>query len=197
MNKGHRWLTAALLLASGACQPREDEQSGRNTIAPAAPAAPSAPAPPSLPAASAAARAPTGPAAPATSHGEPAQSVPTAAAIDPKSAAGAAQVVQQYGALIEQENWKQAASLWDDPADGAKFARTISDYRDIRSSVGKPGDMEGAAGSSYVTVPIELHALSSTGTAVTCAADVTLRRVNDVPGSTDRQRRWHIRTIDC
>ena len=28
------------------------------------------------------------------------------------------------------------------------------------------------------------------------AADIILRRVNDVPGSTEEQRRWHIERID-
>jgi hypothetical protein len=51
--------------------------------------------------------------------------------------------------------------------------------------------MAGAAGSIYVTVPVVFY-----GDKFRRAADVILRRVNDVPGSTEAQRRWHIERID-
>ena len=62
--------------------------------------------------------------------------------------------------------------------------------------IGKPGDMEGAAGSSYVTVPVIFYGKTKTGGSFRRAADVILRRVNDVPGSTEAQRRWHIERIE-
>jgi hypothetical protein len=55
--------------------------------------------------------------------------------------------------------------------------------------------MEGAAGSSYVAVPVRLHGRMKDGTPFRRRVEVTLRRVNDVPGSTEAQRRWHIRAI--
>jgi len=55
--------------------------------------------------------------------------------------------------------------------------------------------MEGAAGSTYITVPIVLYGTLN-GKAANRKGDVILRRVNDVPGSTDAQRRWHIERID-
>ena len=62
--------------------------------------------------------------------------------------------------------------------------------------IGKPGDMEGAAGSSYVTVPVVFYGKTKAGGAFRRGADVILRRVNDVPGSTEAQRRWHIQRIE-
>ena len=53
------------------------------------------------------------------------------------------------------------------------------------------GGSEGAAGSIYITVPAIFY-----GAKFRRAADVVLRRVNDVPGSTEVQRRWHIERID-
>lgn len=57
--------------------------------------------------------------------------------------------------------------------------------------MGEPGPMEGAAGSIFIEVParVVLEPESLAGT-------VTLRRVNDVPGSTPEQRRWHIYRTD-
>jgi hypothetical protein len=62
--------------------------------------------------------------------------------------------------------------------------------------IGKPGDMEGAAGSSYVTVPAVLYGKTKSGGSFRRGADVILRRVNDVPGSTEAQRRWHIERVE-
>src|SRR5437588_10674490 len=46
--------------------------------------------------------------------------------IDPKSIEAAGQVVQHYGALIEQKRWSEAANLWGDPAAATKFARQLN-----------------------------------------------------------------------
>jgi hypothetical protein len=112
--------------------------------------------------------------------------------IDPKSAEAAGQVVQHYGALIEQGRWTESWTLWSS-ADSAKaFDRNWRNDSGVHMEVGKPGDMEGAAGSSYVTVPVIFYGKAKAGESFRRAATVTLRRVNDVPGSTAAQRRWHI-----
>jgi hypothetical protein len=116
--------------------------------------------------------------------------------IDPKSAEAAGQAVQHYGALIEQGRWTESWKLWSS-ADAAKtFDRNWRDDSEVHMEIGKPGDMEGAAGSSYVTVPVIFYGKAKTGGSFRRAADVILRRVNDVPGSTEAQRRWHIDRIE-
>ena len=55
--------------------------------------------------------------------------------------------------------------------------------------------MEGAAGSSYVTVPIVLYGTDSTGKSFSRSGEAVLRCVNEVPGSTEAQRRWHIEQL--
>ena len=56
-------------------------------------------------------------------------------------------------------------------------------------------DPEGAAGSIYVSVPLTLSGRKD-GRAANRSARAVLRRVNDVPGSTEAQRHWHIERID-
>jgi hypothetical protein len=56
--------------------------------------------------------------------------------------------------------------------------------------------MEGAAGSSYVDIPFRLYGKLTSGGPFDLAGMVTLRRVNDVPGSSEEQRRWHIYKSD-
>jgi hypothetical protein len=117
-------------------------------------------------------------------------------AIDPTSAEAAGQVVQHYGALIEQRRWSEGWTLWSS-ADAAKtFERNFRTWSEVHLEIGKPGDMEGAAGSIYVTVPVTFYGRRNGGGEVREHAEAILRRVNDVPGSTEQQRRWHIERID-
>ena len=117
-------------------------------------------------------------------------------AIDPKGVEAAGQVVQQYGAQIEQKRWTEANKLWGNSAGAAKFAAALAQYAEVHLEIGNPGDEEGAAGSIYVTVPAIFYGDLKDGEPFRRSADVILRRVNDVPGSTVEQRRWHIERID-
>jgi hypothetical protein len=112
-------------------------------------------------------------------------------AIDPKSVEAAGQVVQHYGALIEQRRIKEAASYWRDASAAGAFARQLHDRGLKQLEIGEPGEPEGAAGSIYVTIPVVFYSH-----ALRYPADVILRRVNDVPGSTEAERSWHIERIE-
>jgi hypothetical protein len=116
--------------------------------------------------------------------------------IDPKSAEAAGQVVQHYGALIEQKRFAEAEKLWGDATGARGFTAGLGRYSEVHLQIGKPGDSEGAAGSIYVTVPVVFYGTEKSGGSSSHKADVILRRVNDVPGSTQAQRRWHIERID-
>lgn len=116
--------------------------------------------------------------------------------IDPKSAEAAGQVVQSYGALIEQQRWAEANALWGNPQLATKFKADLAQLADVHLEIGNLGDPEGAAGSVYLTMPVIFYGDSKDGQPFRRSADVTLRRVNDVPGSTEAQRRWHIERID-
>lgn len=110
--------------------------------------------------------------------------------IDPKSVEAAGQVVQSYGALIEQKRWGEAAQLWGDGNAAAHFARALG-AGVMHIEIGELGETEGAAGSIYTSVPVTFYDDRSRR-----PANVILRRVNDVPGSTAAQRRWHIERIE-
>jgi hypothetical protein len=116
--------------------------------------------------------------------------------IDPKSVEAAGQVVQSYGALIEQGRWAEAGLLWGDSGQAARFKAGLAQLADVHLEIGNLGEPEGAAGSIYVTMPVIFYGDFQNGQPFRRSADVILRRVNDVPGSTDAQRRWHIERID-
>ena len=117
--------------------------------------------------------------------------------IDPKSAEAAGQVVQHYGALIERERWLKAEKLWGDIDAARSFATALGGrFSQVHLEIGKLGDSEGAAGSIYLTEPVVFYGTSKAGQELRLPAEVTLRRVNDVDGSTEAQRRWHIARIE-
>lgn len=109
--------------------------------------------------------------------------------IDPKSVEAAGQVVQRFGALIEQRSFVEAEKLWGDATAAASFEKSLEPNTHLE--IGELGETEGAAGSIYTTVPVVFY-----GDGFRRPANVILRRINDVPGSTAEQRRWHIERID-
>lgn len=121
--------------------------------------------------------------------------------IDPKSGQGAGQVLQSYAALLEQARWAEARRLWTQGGDGSgltpqAFEEAFAKYAEIHAEIGAPGPVEGAAGSAYVEIPVRFYGKLKSGRDISSAGTATLRRVNDVPGSTEEQRRWHIYRID-
>ena len=111
--------------------------------------------------------------------------------IDPKSKEAAGQVVQHYGALIEQGRFAEAAKAWGNTDAASSFARQLQARGLKHLEIGDISEPEGAAGSIYVTMPVVFYQ-----DAKRSPATVTLRRVNDVDGSTEAQRRWHIDRIE-
>ncbi len=145
---------------------------------------------------------PLDPPAPGEPGGLPKDPVPISeGTIDPDSAQGAAQVVQGYYGLLEEQRFAEAQDLWAPKGaigsqDDAHFAARFRGFSEIHANVGAPGDAEGAAGSLYVTVPVQVYGrIAATGKPWHMLRQVTLRRVNDVPGSTAAERRWHIESI--
>ena len=105
----------------------------------------------------------TWPPAPGTPGGLPDDRTPIGeGTIDPKAAQGAAQVVQLYGIHLHERKFDAAYALWgsDGAASGmtrAQFTAAFAKYAEINALVGGPGETDGAAGSIYVTVPLQLY----------------------------------------
>jgi hypothetical protein len=121
---------------------------------------------------------------------------PPAPVIDPKSKEAAQELVKGFARLLDQREFEGAYMLLGPGAPPrADFEHQFARYRDLEVSVGDPGDQEGAAGSIYVSVPLTVSGVLN-GRHVSNSATAVVRRVNDVPGSTEAQRRWHIERIE-
>jgi hypothetical protein len=184
---------AALILAACAPEGTPDRNLANETApAPAGNASGSAPAPVDNEAAP----------ANAVATAPPADQAPVSEApFAETSAQGAANVVQAYYALLESGRAAEAFRLWSGGGEAsglteAAFAGRLRRYRDYHAEVFAPGAIEGAAGSLYVEVPVRAYGHDAAGRAFSRRGTVTLRRVNDVPGSTAEQRRWHLYRSD-
>ena len=133
--------------------------------------------------------APLNPPAPGQPGGVPDDRTPISeGAIDPKSGQGAGQVLQSYFALVESGRFAEADKLWSKGVERLD----LTGYREVHGNVGAPGKVEGGAGSLYVEIPVQLYGRLKDGEEFSSRGMMILRRVNDVPGSTEEQRRWHI-----
>jgi hypothetical protein len=132
------------------------------------------------------------PPAPGTPGGLPDDRTPISETpFTPTSPQGAAQVLQTYLALIESGKSAQAAKL---RVDGGLFDATP--YDTYHAEIGRPGPIEGAAGSLYVEIPVVLYGRLAKGGEFHQSGRAILRRVDDIPGATEAQLRWRIAWFD-
>lgn len=141
---------------------------------------------------------------PVTSNAvEPAQPTRTVAppaqtpVIDPKSSEAAELIARGFVDLINRRRFDEAYMLLGPGAPPrAVFDQQFASWSDLHASMGTPGPQEGAAGSIYLSIPVQLTGRLH-GERSDRSLSLVLRRVNDVPGSTDAQRHWHIERIDA
>ena len=108
----------------------------------------------------------------------------------------AVDVVCRYYAAISAGDYRTAYEQWGEsgPPDSSydDFVRGYG--QTVKAAVEVTGDVriEGAAGSLYANVPVEVRAELDDGRVQHYVGDYVVRRVNDVPGATDAQLRWHL-----
>ncbi|WP_205123546.1 hypothetical protein, partial [Cognatilysobacter lacus] len=108
----------------------------------------------------------------------------------------AAAAVSTYFALLDAGRTAEADAMWGDATQAAAFRADLAALGKYAGRVDSPGKLEAAAGSMYVTVAVHFVPAPSVPNPRPRMGEVVVRRVNDVPGSTEAQRRWHIERID-
>lgn len=122
------------------------------------------------------------------------------AASDEATPAAAEAVVRAYYAAIDARDFASAYAQWSDggKASGQSFERFRDGYANtesVRVEVGTATDEEGAAGSRYIRVPMELHARQRDGGTRHYRGSFILRAVV-ADGANAEQRRWHLYSAD-
>lgn len=109
----------------------------------------------------------------------------------------AAQVIRHYYNAINRKDYRSAYADWANNGAASnqsfeQFRRGFANTASVNVVIGKPGRIDGAAGSLYVEIPVTITAKTVNGQTQHFTGSYTLRRINDVPGSTPEQRRWHL-----
>jgi hypothetical protein len=120
------------------------------------------------------------------------------AAAAPARAAGPGpeEVLRRYFALLERHDYAAALRLRLNDMPLRRFAAAFRPYLSYHGRVGRAGDAEGAAGSSYTEVPVRIHGRLRSGRSFSERGNVTMRMVHPIPGATAAERRWHIYRTD-
>ncbi len=114
--------------------------------------------------------------------------------------AAARQVVVDYYAAIGAGDYAKAYASWSDngAASGQTFEHFSGGYANtesVQAIVGEATDEEGAAGSRYILVPVELRARQRDGGERHYRGRFTLRAVV-AEGASQEQRHWHLASAE-
>ena len=107
----------------------------------------------------------------------------------------AVQLIRNYYRWINQKKYAGAFGIWEKREDGnavngqsfTKFKSGFSDTASVSVEIGEPGEIEGAAGSNYIEIPVVISAMSKLDQAQKFVGTYTMRSSN----MTD-DRSWYI-----
>lgn len=102
------------------------------------------------------------------------------------TAEDAVQLIRNYYRWINQKKYQGAFNIWEKREDGYavngqsfdKFAGGFSDTASVSVEIGAPGEIEGAAGSNYIQIPVVISATSKDGSRQKFAGTYTMRSSN-------------------
>ncbi len=118
--------------------------------------------------------------------GQPAPLVGSAYAQSAASRAeDAVQLIRNYYRWINQKKYVSAFNIWEKREDGfavngqnfEKFAGGFTDTVSVSVEIGEPGEIEGAAGSNYVEIPVVISAMTKSGNSQKFAGTYTMRSI--------------------
>lgn len=102
------------------------------------------------------------------------------------TAEDAVQLIRNYYRWINQKKYQGAFNIWEKGEDGnaingqsfQTFESGFSDTASVSVEIGEPGEIEGAAGSNYIQIPVIISATSTDGSQQKFAGTYTMRSSN-------------------
>lgn len=121
------------------------------------------------------------------------------------SSQAARDALRRYYQAIDSGDYRSAYALWWSGAQDNQNAsgKTLQQFKagfahtqSSRADIGKPGRIEGAAGSRYIKIPVIVRAILEDGRRQRFTGHYTLRRIGDVDGASRAAQQWHIYSAD-
>jgi len=126
--------------------------------------------------------------------GEDWAKTPQCGGVDPIGKEAAADMLDRYYAAINARDYASAWTLWG--PNGGPSGKTLQAFSDgyahtrrVHVGIGKVSDVEGGAGSIYVTVPVTVNAELDDGRRQRFIGSYALRQINRGMGISQG---WHI-----
>jgi hypothetical protein len=131
---------------------------------------------------------------------DPGDGLPIDGFADEPTPEDAVAVVRDYYAAINAGNFDHAYALWSDGGNASgqtprQFAGGFATTRDVSVQIDDPGNVDAAAGSRYIEVPVAITATHRDGGVHRYVGAYILRRAV-VDGATAEQRAWRIQSSD-
>ena len=109
-------------------------------------------------------------------------------------------VIRNYYEAINRGDFDRAYTLWSDSGRSSgkspqQFAAGFADTTGVSVEMQSPGNVDAAAGSRYIAVPVTITASQRDGSQRRFAGKYVLRRAM-VDGATPEQRQWRIASAD-
>jgi hypothetical protein len=109
-------------------------------------------------------------------------------------------VIRNYYEAINSGDFDRAYALWSDNGRSSgkspqQFAAGFADTTGVSVEMHSPGNVDAAAGSRYIAVPVTITATQRDGSQRRFAGKYVLRRAV-VDGATPEQRQWRIASAD-
>jgi hypothetical protein len=109
-------------------------------------------------------------------------------------------VIRNYYEAINSGDFERAYVLWSDSGRSSgkspqQFAAGFADTTGVSVEMQAPGNVDAAAGSRYIEVPVTITATHRDGSQHRFAGKYVLRRAM-VDGATPEQRQWRIASAD-
>ncbi len=112
----------------------------------------------------------------------------------------AVNTLQSYYQAINAGEYETAYLLWRD--NGAASGQTLEEFtagyaetESVTATIGTPGQVEGAAGSRFIEIPVTIASTTTGGEDQTFTGTIVLQR-SVVDGATPAQRAWGIFSAD-
>ncbi len=104
----------------------------------------------------------------------------------PSAAPDAVQLLKNYYRWINAKKYEGAFNIWEKRDDGSaangqtldQFKNGFRDTRSVIVRVGNPGEIEGAAGSNFIELPVDITAMTKTGKTQKFVGSYTFRSSN-------------------
>ena len=113
----------------------------------------------------------------------------------PSTERDAVQLIRNYYRWINQKKYQDAFNIWEKRKEGnaangqsfEEFERGFDDTATVSVEIGEPGEIEGAAGSNYIEIPVVISAMTRSGHAQKFVGIYTMRSSNVA-----EDRSWYI-----